>query len=111
MPRTFAESAELIRRRKQLHQLDVDACFAVAILVGGVASWISYMVAERKMVSAGPVQSAEEISCMQAILQCLEDESARELLIDGLRNELSSLIAEHNANCGPSARLPRLTQR
>lgn len=110
MPKSFAESAELIRRRKQLHQLDMDACFAVAILVGGVASWISYLVAERKMAYDERGQSEEEINCTRAILHVLHDESARELLIDGLNNELSSLLAAHNVNYGTFAKARKLIQ-
>ena len=111
MLKNSAEREELNRRRKQLLALDADVCFAVAALDGGVVSWLKYMVDERKMVFDTQELSAERINCTQATLRLLEDDSGRQLLIDGLRNELSSQIAEHKRSFGTLFKLRSRTPR
>lgn len=111
MPKNFAPNEELIRRRRQLGQLDADASCALAVIVGGAVSWINFMEGVRKTELGARAQFAAEISCMQAILRCLSDDGKRELLSDGLRNELQSLITECGSVCGTFGSDPKLTPR
>jgi hypothetical protein len=102
---------ESLRQRAQLNQLDAAACFALAIIVGGVTGWISFMAAEQKMRSGARDLFAEEINCMRLILHVLSDDASKELLIDGLRNELREAETDFKSLYGISASEARQTRR